>query len=79
MGAGWAERDMSVGEANSGEEEEKQTWQVKPCAWSQGQTEQVAQTWKRVVQGKTGPGLPVEGAVGSVKGECTLPSGDSVD
>lgn len=38
-----------------------------------------AQTWKRVVQGKTGPGLPVEGAVGSVKSECTLPSGDSAD
>lgn len=39
VGAGWAERKMSVGEANSGEEEEKQTWQVKPCAWREGRTE----------------------------------------
>jgi hypothetical protein len=39
--------------------------------------EQVAQMWKDVVQDETGPGLPVEGAVGSVKDICVLPSGEN--
>lgn len=35
--------------------------------------EQIIQMWKEVVQDETGPGLPVEGAVGSVKeAQCLL-------